>query len=76
MSNINKGYWNFDVSNHENNYTVVDLRSDTLTKPTKAMRLAMFNAEVGDDVYEEDPTVKSILTIVDLKTLRPFVYKL
>ncbi|KAI4477008.1 hypothetical protein M0804_013188 [Polistes exclamans] len=60
MSNINKGYWNFDVSNHENNYTVVDLRSDTLTKPTKAMRLAMFNAEVGDDVYEEDPTVKRL----------------
>lgn len=60
MSDINKGYWSCDVSNHENNYTVVDLRSDTLTKPTKAMRLAMFNAEVGDDVYEEDPTVKRL----------------
>ncbi|KZC11648.1 L-allo-threonine aldolase, partial [Dufourea novaeangliae] len=36
----------------------VDLRSDTLTKPTKRMREAMFNAEVGDDVFLEDPTVK------------------
>jgi threonine aldolase len=35
----------------------VDLRSDTLTKPTPAMRAAMANAEVGDDVFEEDPTV-------------------
>lgn len=39
---------------------VVDLRSDTLTKPTKAMREAMFNAEVGDDVYHEDPTVQNL----------------
>ncbi|XP_076234544.1 uncharacterized protein LOC143179280 isoform X2 [Calliopsis andreniformis] len=39
---------------------VVDLRSDTLTKPTKRMREAMFNAEVGDDVYGEDPTVKKL----------------
>ncbi|XP_012135322.2 L-allo-threonine aldolase isoform X1 [Megachile rotundata] len=37
---------------------VVDFRSDTLTKPTKKMREAMFNAEVGDDVFDEDPTVK------------------
>ena len=40
------------------NTVVVDLRSDTLTKPTKGMREAMFSAEVGDDVYAEDPTVK------------------
>ncbi|XP_049852975.1 uncharacterized protein LOC126334613 isoform X2 [Schistocerca gregaria] len=39
---------------------VIDLRSDTLTVPTKAMREAMYNAEVGDDVYEEDPTVKAL----------------
>lgn len=37
--------------------TVIDLRSDTLTKPTEAMRAAMAAAEVGDDVYGEDPTV-------------------
>jgi threonine aldolase len=35
----------------------IDLRSDTLTKPTPAMRRAMAEAEVGDDVYGEDPTV-------------------
>jgi len=36
---------------------VIDLRSDTLTRPTDAMRRAMVDAEVGDDVYGEDPTV-------------------
>ena len=36
---------------------VIDLRSDTLTRPTEAMREAMARAEVGDDVYGEDPTV-------------------
>jgi threonine aldolase len=36
---------------------VIDLRSDTVTKPTEAMRRAMAAAEVGDDVYGEDPTV-------------------
>jgi threonine aldolase len=35
----------------------IDLRSDTLTRPTEAMRRAMADAEVGDDVYGEDPTV-------------------
>jgi len=36
---------------------IIDLRSDTITKPTKSMRKAMKDALVGDDVYEEDPTV-------------------
>ena len=36
---------------------MIDLRSDTVTKPTPAMRQAMAGAEVGDDVYAEDPTV-------------------
>lgn len=36
---------------------IIDLRSDTVTKPTDAMRQAMLTAEVGDDVYGEDPTV-------------------
>jgi threonine aldolase len=36
---------------------MIDLRSDTLTRPTEEMRLAMARAEVGDDVYGEDPTV-------------------
>ena len=39
---------------------VVDLRSDTLTRPTAAMRKAMAEAEVGDDVYGEDPTVNRL----------------
>ena len=38
----------------------IDLRSDTVTRPTDAMRQAMANAEVGDDVYGEDPTVNRI----------------
>lgn len=37
--------------------TVIDLRSDTLTQPTEAMREAMAQAEVGDDVFDEDPTI-------------------
>ena len=40
--------------------TMIDLRSDTLTKPTLAMRQAMFDAEVGDDCYGEDPTVRAL----------------
>ena len=36
---------------------IIDLRSDTVTKPTKAMLEAMFTAEVGDDVFGEEPTV-------------------
>ena len=40
--------------------TMIDLRSDTLTKPTAAMRQAMFDAEVGDDCYGEDPTVSAL----------------
>jgi len=39
---------------------IVDLRSDTVTKPTPAMLDAMFKAEVGDDVFGEDPTVKQL----------------
>src|SRR5665811_864427 len=39
---------------------VVDLRSDTITKPVVAMRMAMASAEVGDDVYGEDPTVRAL----------------
>jgi len=36
---------------------VIDLRSDTLTRPSPDMRAAMAAAEVGDDVYSEDPTI-------------------
>ena len=39
---------------------MIDLRSDTVTRPTAAMREAMAGAEVGDDVYGEDPTVHAL----------------
>ena len=42
------------------NVSGVDLRSDTVTRPTAAMRRAMAEAEVGDDVYGEDPTVNRL----------------
>ena len=45
----------------------VDLRSDTVTRPSAGMRQAIANAEVGDDVYGEDPTVRKLEeTIADL----------
>jgi threonine aldolase len=40
--------------------SIIDLRSDTVTKPTAAMRRAMAEAEVGDDVWGEDPTVNAL----------------
>jgi threonine aldolase len=39
---------------------VIDLRSDTVTRPTQAMRRAMFEAALGDDVFGEDPTVNRL----------------
>ena len=49
------------ASGDERNATgVVDLRSDTVTRPTPAMRRAMADADVGDDVYGEDPTVNRL----------------
>src|SRR4051812_39881338 len=39
---------------------MIDLRSDTVTRPTPEMRKAMAEAEVGDDVYGEDPTVNAL----------------
>jgi threonine aldolase len=43
---------------------MIDLRSDTVTRPSAAMRTAMANAEVGDDVFGEDPTVNQLQTKV------------
>jgi threonine aldolase len=40
--------------------SITDLRSDTVTKPSAAMRRAMYEAEVGDDVYREDPTLNRL----------------
>ena len=42
----------------------IDLRSDTVTRPTPAMRAAMAAAEVGDDVYGDDPTVNRLQAVV------------
>ena len=42
---------------------IIDLRSDTVTKPTEEMRQAMAKAEVGDDVYGEDPTINRLQQI-------------
>ena len=44
--------------------TIVDLRSDTVTRPTAAMRAAMAAAEVGDDVYADDPTVNRLQAVL------------
>ncbi len=49
-------------------HEIVDLRSDTLTLPTPAMREAMARAEVGDDVWEEDPTVKRLEALAAERT--------
>lgn len=43
-----------------NNPTMIDLRSDTVTRPTPGMRRAIAEAELGDDVYGEDPTVNAL----------------
>lgn len=43
---------------------LIDLRSDTVTRPTAAMKAFMMRAEVGDDVFDEDPTVQELQTKV------------
>lgn len=45
------------MSVKKSNETIIDMRSDTVSKPTDSMRAAMASAEVGDDVFGEDPTV-------------------
>jgi threonine aldolase len=53
----------------------VDLRSDTVTRPSAAMRLAMANADVADDVYGEDPTVRRLEeTVADLLGLEAALF--
>ncbi len=47
-------------ADHATQIATVDLRSDTVTRPTAKMRIAMAEAEVGDDVYGEDPTVNAL----------------
>ncbi|MBI3242823.1 MAG: low-specificity L-threonine aldolase [Chloroflexi bacterium] len=45
---------------HDSPANIIDLRSDTVTHPTPAMRRVMADAEVGDDVYGEDPTINKL----------------
>jgi threonine aldolase len=52
-------------------HDIVDLRSDTLTLPTEAMRQAMARAEVGDDVWEEDPTMRRLEELAAARTGKP-----
>ena len=49
-----------DAAAESASVATIDLRSDTVTKPTPAMRAAMAAAEVGDDVYGEDPTINCL----------------
>src|SRR6185295_266018 len=49
-----------DAGRRPRDHRMIDLRSDTVTRPTEAMREAMARAEVGDDVYGEDPTVRAL----------------
>ena len=50
---------------------IIDLRSDTITRPTETMRKAMAAAEVGDDVFGEDPTVKQLEQIAAQRLGKP-----
>lgn len=52
------------ADNHATIEKIIDLRSDTLTKPDDGMRAAMAAAEVGDDVYSEDPTVNRLEAVM------------
>ena len=51
------------VGEERSGVPVIDFRSDTVTRPTDEMRAAMSTAQVGDDVYGEDPTVNSLYFI-------------
>src|SRR5271167_550739 len=49
-----------EANDSQHSSAVIELRSDTFTKPSPEMRRAMFEAEVGDDVYGEDPTINRL----------------
>ena len=54
--NVSKGY----KGTFRSMSNLLDMRSDTVSKPCKAMREAIFHAKVGDDVFGEDPSVKKL----------------
>ena len=57
------------------NQHVVELRSDTFTMPTKEMREEIFKAEVGDSIYNEDPTMNGTMKIFLRYFFRPRLLK-
>src|SRR4051812_10129486 len=56
---------------HRRFASMIDLRSDTVTKPTSAMRAAMAEADVGDDGYGEDPTVRRLEELFAARVGKP-----
>src|SRR5437764_2603975 len=56
-----------DIADKEHDM-IIDLRSDTVTLPSPAMREAMYSAEVGDDVYGEDPTINRLQELAAERT--------
>src|SRR2546430_14780272 len=55
-------------NNQRSIFMIIDLRSDTVTLPSPAMREAMYSAEVGDDVYGEDPTINRLQELAAERT--------
>src|SRR5437660_3057193 len=53
---------------HKEQNMIIDLRSDTVTLPSPEMRAAMYRAEVGDDVYGEDPTINRLQELAAERT--------
>jgi len=53
---------------------IIDLRSDTVTLPTKEMHDAISNAELGDDVFQEDPTVNRLEKLAAEKFNKELLY--
>src|SRR5256885_16227066 len=58
------------ISNQRSIFMIIDLRSDTVTLPSPAMREAMYRAEVGDDVYGEDPTINRLQELAAERTCK------
>ncbi|CAI4221843.1 unnamed protein product [Auanema sp. JU1783] len=59
MSSVHNNYTTYTTT-EQNVAESIDMRSDTVTQPTQAMKEAMMNCPLGDDVYTEDPTVNSL----------------
>src|SRR5712691_3288527 len=60
--------WKHSFNETKEQHMIIDLRSDTVTLPSSAMRAAMYRAEVGDDVYGEDPTINRLQELAAERT--------